>query len=189
MTKFDVIFSKLFITLFLLVLLLKGHKLPYENQVVHAQEYIPSLVAVQPEYLYISKLNISLPISVSKIVNDEWIISDEISAFYGEGSSFPGFDGTTVVFAHARNGLFVDLPTLEVGNAIVLYTKNDVFIYKVTHKKLILPDEVDFLSHEGHNKLAIFTCYGFADEYRIVFFADFIEKQQIEERNSVLYHI
>ena len=127
----------------------------------------------EPEYIRIPTLKINLPIEISRIKDDEWLFTDKISAFYGEKSAYPGMKGTTIVFAHARQGLFALLPVLKEKNMIVLKTKNMMYYYQVSEKKIINPSDVSSLSKESNNKnvLAIFTCYGFGDAKRIIFFA------------------
>ena len=127
----------------------------------------------KPEYIQIPTLKINLPIEISRIKDDEWLLTDKISAFYGEKSAYPGMKGATVIFAHARQGLFALLPILKEKDIIVLQTKNMMYYYQVSEKKIINSSDVFSLSKESNNKnvLAIFTCYGFGDAKRIIFFA------------------
>lgn len=127
----------------------------------------------EPENIQIPSLKINLPVEISKIKDSEWLITDKMSAFFGDTSAYPGIKGTTIIFAHARQGLFVLLPMLKEKDLIVLQTRYGLYYYRVSEKKIVSPSDVFFLNQETGNKnvLAVFTCYGSSDAKRIVFFA------------------
>lgn len=133
-----------------------------------------TLPTEKPEFIQIPSLSLILPMQTARIQDDQWLITETPAAFFGEKSAFPGTPGTTIVFAHARQGLFADLPVLHPDNIIVLQTHTMLYFYQIKEKKIIDPTDVGFLSKptESHqNMLVVFTCYGKADTKRIVFFA------------------
>lgn len=179
--------------LFALLILFLNYQLEYHLD-NHAFAYSSSLpiytnTTFYPEKIYIAKLHLFLPVTFSPIQKGEWLLTEEKTAFYGEGTASLGEEGTTVIFAHARNGLFSKLPLIKTGNAIGVISRNTLFLYTITNKKLILPHEVDFIRLSGNNQLALFTCYGFNDLHRIVFFADLVKKIDMKDLDNNLYQI
>lgn len=127
-----------------------------------------------PAFVEIPSLQLVLPVEVAQLQDDEWIMTDDKAAFYGQDSAFPGNPGITIVFAHARQGLFAGLPLLKDNNVIVLQTKDTLYFYQVEERKTISPLQVDFLTAGTKNRenvLAVFTCFGPGDEKRLILFA------------------
>lgn len=159
---------------FLIALLLFAFaKIGYRQADVRVSSINTAHFYEQPKYIQIPSLKISLPVEVAKIKGDEWLLTDNLTAFYGEKSAFPGQPGMTILFAHAKEGLFAQLPALLENNVIVVQTKTMLYFYQIDEKKIIDPLDTSFLVSEKHkkNKLAVFTCYGVGDRKRIVFFA------------------
>lgn len=130
-------------------------------------------LSYKPEHIYIPNLSLSLPIEESPITNGTWEISHKKTAFYGKGSSFLDEKGTTVIFAHAKKGLFATLPLLKKGSTIFVFSQNVLFVYEVDYNRLIDPTDASFLKKNITHVLSLFTCYGVKDAQRIVIFAKF----------------
>lgn len=152
-------------------------------------EELPVKEKVQPERIFISSLRLDLPVQMSPIINSEWVLTDEKTTFYGQGTATPGDSGTTVIFAHARNGLFSGLARLEKGNTIVVKGKSSFFVYKVNSSLIVGPEDVSFIKTNGDNTLALFTCYGFNDKQRIVYLSDFIGEVKINTNSMPIHEI
>ncbi len=144
-----------------------------------------------PQYIQMPSLNLLLPVEVAKVENDEWLLNDKKTAFYGEKSAHPGKPGVTVIFAHARQGYFALLPLLKPDNLIVLQTDNMVYYYQVEQKQVIDPTDVETLmgrEDATKNVLAVFTCYGWQDSKLHYFFFDAV-KIQVSAQKSIKNYI
>lgn len=65
-----------------------------------------------PMRITIPRVGIDLPVKMANVVNGEWELFSDSAAF-GRGSSPLGVGGNTVIFAHARQGLFYPLKKCE----------------------------------------------------------------------------
>lgn len=99
-----------------------------------------------------------LPVQKTKTVGNEWIITQDKTVFFGNGSSLPGEKGTTVLFAHAKQDLFGLLPILKKGNSVTIVTDEKTYVYRVNTRTRINETDTDFIKTEGHNSIALFTC-------------------------------
>lgn len=168
---------------------------PLEDKKLHAQPQGSEAKEVEeeqskvPKHLFIRRLNLSLPLETAFIQNGEWQVTDKKTAFYGDKSVLPGASGTTVIFAHAKNNLFAQLPLLKKEDKIFVFSDKSLFVYRVRERHIIDPDSVDLLVSSGNNTLAIFTCFGTSNARRILFLADLKETIELNGTNSILYQI
>lgn len=125
--------------------------------------------------IYIPSLSLSLAVTLAPMKNGEWQMKDTKTAFFGENSAHPGKSGTTVIFAHAKDGLFANLPLLNNDDKIAIIGKNNMYMYKIISHQLVSADETSFITRHGKNQLALFTCFGADNEKRIVFIGDLIK--------------
>lgn len=120
-----------------------------------------------PVRIIIPSLSIDLLITPSNIVNNAWEIS-ETSASYGMGSAVPGTNGNTVIFAHARKGMFGDLRQIKTNDKVYVLTRKDWYEYKVIQTKIVFPDEIEVIKPTAQETLTLYTCSGFADTKRLI---------------------
>ena len=89
---------------------------------------------------------------------------------HAKGSVFPGFPGTTYLFAHSTdnwwdvgryNAVFYLLKDLDKGDDVVLFFEGKRFNYTVTDKVIVDPSDVSALtnSHSGAEKVVLQTCW------------------------------
>ncbi len=88
---------------------------------------------------------------------------------HASGSALPDDDGNVFIFSHSStdffqatryNSVFYLLSKLEVGDEVRLYYEKELFTYHVTTKKVVGPDEIQYLqSRSGDNKLTLMTCW------------------------------
>ncbi|MCL6096702.1 MAG: sortase, partial [Patescibacteria group bacterium] len=76
-----------------------------------------------PVRILLPKQNIDISVIPAKIINGYWELSEN-TASYGEGSGIPGQNGNTVIYAHARQGLFYNLKDVKTGDMIYVFTKD-----------------------------------------------------------------
>lgn len=89
---------------------------------------------------------------------------------HAKGSVFPGFAGTTYLFAHSAdnwwdvgryNAIFYTLNNLSEKDEIVLFFENKRYDYVVTKKMVSDPEDVSLLTsrQEGPQQLVLQTCW------------------------------
>ncbi len=120
-----------------------------------------------PVRILIPNSEIDLKVVPAEIVNGYWETSDT-SASYGLGSGHPQSKSNTVIFAHARKGLFYNLKDTKIGEVIYLFTKEKWFRYKVNKITTVYPNEIEVIKPTKDEILTIYTCTGFYDEKRLI---------------------
>lgn len=116
------------------------------------------------------KVDIDIKITPSKVIDGYWEISEQ-DASYGLGSGLPGTASNTVIFAHAREGLFYNLKDIKKDDIIYVFTKNKWHRYKVNEIIAIFPDQKEVILPTKKETLTLYTCTGFNDEKRLVVIA------------------
>ena len=120
-----------------------------------------------PVKIIIPEVNIDLPVVQAKVVDGYWEISEH-TASYGDGSGIPGQNGNTVIFAHARVGLFYNLKDVKTGDIVYVFTKNSLYRYKVNKIMAVYPNQTEVIKPTKDQTLTLYTCTGFSDEKRLV---------------------
>ncbi|MCL5256743.1 MAG: class D sortase [Chloroflexi bacterium] len=74
----------------------------------------------------------------------------------------PGQTGNIVMSGHistTRAGsVFKRLPEVQVGDAIILFTEEDEFLYQVVETKVVLPTETSVMAQTNDRTLTLITC-------------------------------
>lgn len=139
-----------------------------KNPIVINSELLSSKkIEDSPVRILIPKADIDLPVVDAKIVNGYWELS-ETTASYGLGSGHPGEKGNTVIFAHAREGLFYNLKDVKTGDTIYVFTKDEWFKYKVNKITQVFPNQTEVIKPTKNETLTLYTCSGFSDEKRLI---------------------
>ena len=129
---------------------------------------IPDKPVDKPIRIVIPSVDINLNIIESEIQDNTWTLSDD-SASYGLGSSYLDEPyGNTVIFAHARKSLFLNLKDLDIGDQIIVYGSNGTYEYEVDKIEKVLPEDIESIISRGGTNLTLFTCEGIGDEYRLL---------------------
>jgi LPXTG-site transpeptidase (sortase) family protein len=121
----------------------------------------------EPTRIIIPTADIDLSVQTAKIAYNTWEVSSTTASF-GQGSAIPGTLGNTVIFAHARPGLFGTLPQVTVGDQIHVFTSTDWFAYQVTEVLVVNPDDTQVIKYRNATELTLFTCIGRYDSHRLV---------------------
>ncbi|MBA3724259.1 MAG: sortase [Candidatus Levybacteria bacterium] len=138
-------------------------------QVYIAPPVIQNVAAQKGTTLTIPKINAQAP--VIEMV-DPWneALYDEAlkrGVAHAKGTSLPGEDGTTFLFAHSSgmpwemtryNTIFLRLGELSVGDRITINRNGRELQYKVTDKKEVDPSEVNYLLQTNKTQLILQTC-------------------------------
>lgn len=125
----------------------------------------------QPNKIIIPSIQTELEVKPANIVFDTWEVRYDAASF-GESSALPGEKGNTVIFSHAIPSLFGNLPAVETGDTIHVFTDLDWFTYKVTKKAVIEPENVEILNQVYPYQLTLYTCTGPEYSQRFVITAE-----------------
>lgn len=132
------------------------------------QKLLGAVVTAQPPVrIVIPSLSVDLPIVEANVLNGYWEIS-ETSASHGVGSANPGEVGNTVIFAHAREGLFAPLRDIKKNSPIYILTKEHWHRYRVVETKLVDPNQTEVIAPTADETLTLYTCSGFLDSKRLI---------------------
>jgi LPXTG-site transpeptidase (sortase) family protein len=80
----------------------------------------------------------------------------------------PGENGNTVIFAHARKGLFLPLRQISEGARIYVLTAQKTHIYQVNKITKVNPTDTQVISPTSSEVLTLYTCTGFQDSLRLI---------------------
>lgn len=85
------------------------------------------------------------------------------------GTANPGEQGNVFLFSHSGvdflqanryNALFYLIDKLQSGDEIVLFYHQEKFVYRVTDKKIVAPDSLEYLAGDPQKKtLTLMTCW------------------------------
>ncbi len=101
------------------------------------------------------------------VASSSWHVDDS-SAFHA-GTTVPVNDsnGTTLIYGHAKWGIFGALPDVQTGAEASVYTiEGTRFVYSLELVKQVEPSDVSMLTAEGSPKLILQTCSGLFDQHR-----------------------
>ena len=141
------------------------HRLPIKIHSIPATQGTPVRVVLD-------SLGIDLPIRVGSYnpTDSTWTISTT-EAFYADISvPVNNGNGTTLIYAHARPGLFGDLPDIQPDAEALIYTDSGyVFHYHYLSMQSVDPSDVSSITSSGPPTLILQTCTGDWSEYRALF--------------------
>jgi LPXTG-site transpeptidase (sortase) family protein len=134
---------------------------------INSTLYTSTDIVNDPVRILIPKADIDLKVIDAQIVNGYWELSEN-TASYGLGSGHPGVKGNTVIFAHAREGLFYNLKDVKVGDIIYVFTKDKWYRYKASKIDAVYPNQTEVIKPTKNETLTLYTCTGFSDEKRLI---------------------
>jgi len=147
--------------------ILKRLKPKTEGPKVAASE-VKTIKNDPPSHIFISSVDLDLPVAPAKIVESQWTLYDD-KASWLVTSKAPG-EGNVILFAHNRDNLFGALRKINIGDEIQITSGDKKFTYKVVDKHQVKPDDVQaVLSDE--NRLTLYTCDGSFDQKRLIVIA------------------
>ena len=141
----------------------------FEDEPVSVEGFLLNDIqsAPVPIKIIIPNLNISIDVEKSKIIGGYWEVFED-KAGWGEGSGYPGQPGNQVIFAHARENLFLPLRSIEVGARVYILTDSVWFDYQVTEIKEVLPNQIEVIAPTEDETLTLYTCSGYKDSKRLI---------------------
>ena len=161
-----------FLSLALIILVLPQHlnspKKSAKNPIqINSKLLSSKALENTPVRIIIPKSNIDLSIVSAKVVDGYWELSEN-TASYGLGSGYPGTASNTVIFAHARQGLFYNLKDVKTGDSIYVLTKDRWHRYKVNKVTTVFPNQIEVIQPTKTETITLYTCDGFYDEKRLI---------------------
>lgn len=88
---------------------------------------------------------------------------DGVSLRRGPGhlpnTGYPGESRNCAIAAH-RDGWFIKLPQVQIGDVVYLETETAAFEYVVEEKRVAAPDRTDLLETGSYPTLTLITCTG-----------------------------
>jgi len=122
-----------------------------------------------PTRVIVPSVGIDLPVKIGSYntADQTWTL-DMQSAFYAD-RSVPVNDsnGSTLIYGHARGGLFAKLPEISSGATAQVYTDSGkVFSYIFASSRQVQPEDTSIFVNSGAPILALQTCSGPFDIYR-----------------------
>lgn len=82
-----------------------------------------------------------------------------------QGSANPGDSGNIVLSGHIRSpikkegNVFNRLPKLPIGELIVLHTEQGEYRYRVVDRRIVEPQEIEWMGPTAISTLTLITCY------------------------------
>jgi LPXTG-site transpeptidase (sortase) family protein len=157
-----------------------------------------------PDRLVIPKIALDAPvipvsyknIQVGDQVYYQWLAPEQFAVGWQDSSALLGLPGNTVLNGHhnAYGKVFKDLVTLEIGDAISIYSGSQEFRYRVV-AKMLLPERFAPLSTRLENarwiepstdeRITLITCWpAESNTHRVVIVAFPVENQDITPANE-----
>ncbi len=120
-----------------------------------------------PMRVLIPSVDIDLPVKEAKVIDGYWEVFPS-GAGWGQGSGYPGEKGNQVIFAHARQGMFLPLKNVKNGEDIYVFTSDKWYQYKINNIQEVLPSQTEVIAPTRDEVLTLYTCTGFADSKRLI---------------------
>lgn len=94
------------------------------------------------------------------------------------GTANPGQRGNMVLAAHndVYGEIFRYLPDVPVGEIITVYAGEETFRYRLTERRIILPEQTEVMLPTTGPTVTLISCYPYLiDVYRIILFGELVE--------------
>lgn len=120
-----------------------------------------------PVRILIGSLGIDVPVKEAKVIKGYWEVFPD-SAGWGVGSAYPEEKGNMVIFAHARDKLFLNLRKIKAGDEITVFTTDKWYKYQVSSLREVYPSQTEVIAPTKEAILTLYTCTGFSDTKRLI---------------------
>lgn len=130
--------------------------------------HLTATESAYPTFISIEKIDVSLPVKPTQIIDGEWQVRDDAVSHLA-ASSVPGENGNIILYGHNTKNFFARLSELKKDDTFTILTIDGVHhTYKVTETLVVSPDDIWVLADSGEEEVTLYTCYGFADLKRFV---------------------
>jgi LPXTG-site transpeptidase (sortase) family protein len=124
---------------------------------------------------------------VNNFWNTDWLW-DQVG--YLEGTSYPTWEGNTVLTAHnylpnGAPGPFINLAQLKWDDEIIVQMAGVDYIYAVRYTNYLAPADTSPLDHKAYNWVTLVCCYQYDEalagyKWRVVVQAVLIDTEEVE---------
>jgi len=127
--------------------------------------------------IIIPRINKNLPmvrVSSKNLLTKDWSALEkdmqqalENGVVHYPGTSVPGQNGNTVITGHSSyfpwdpgrfKDVFALLHDMRIDDKIVIYYEQEKYVYQVTEKKEVMPENIDVLKQTPEERLTLITC-------------------------------
>lgn len=127
--------------------------------------------------IIIPRINQNIPmvrVSSESLIKRDWAALEkdmqdalQDGVVHYPGTSLPGQTGNVVITGHSSyfpwdagrfKDVFALLHDVIIGDKIVVYYKQDKYLYEVNDIRIVLPEEIDVLKQTPQDKLTLITC-------------------------------
>lgn len=133
---------------------------------------VPTPGAEQAVRIRIPSIGVDAPV----VEGDDWE-SLKRGAGHHIGSANPGERGNCIISAHndIYGEIFRDLPKVQLGDIVEVYTARQVYRYQVRQIRIVEPTDVSVMYPTSTPILTLISCYPYrVDTHRIVVIAELI---------------
>ena len=123
-----------------------------------------------PRRVLIPDIKIDLKVGKARNIEGYWEVFPD-KAGWGEGSGLPGNKGNQVIFAHARQGLFLPLRESKVDMRIYVLSSEGWYLYQIEAIKEVYPNQTEVIEATQDETLTLYTCSGYKDTKRLIVIA------------------
>jgi LPXTG-site transpeptidase (sortase) family protein len=128
-------------------------------------------VKAPPFKVIVPSLGIDINVKEANVVKGFWEVFPE-DAGWGKGSAYPEDKGNTVIFAHAREGMFLPLKKAKIGLSVYVITKDKWYQYVINEIREVQPSQTEVIAATDSSVLTLYTCSGFSDSKRLIVIAN-----------------
>lgn len=144
----------------------------FENEPVDVAELKNNELSGEiPNRIIIPELKVDIEVKKSRVVGGYWEVFENVAG-WGEGSGHPGRNGNQVIFAHARDRLFLSLRDIKKDHRIYVLAndneKEKFYAYSVVEIKEVYPNQTEVIDPTDDETLTLYTCSGYEDEKRLI---------------------
>lgn len=142
---------------------IKDYYLPEIN---NGQQFSCQDLNYQNDHIIINKLNLDVPIVWDR-TEENFIQSLQYGVAHYKGTAKPGEKGNVFIAGHSSSywwqrgpysAIFSMIHQLELGNEVSVCYQGKVYIYKVTEKFVVKPDQVEVMYPTEEPTLTLMTC-------------------------------
>jgi sortase A len=133
---------------------------------------VPAPVPVPASRIVIPSIEVDAPVTEGT----DWE-SLKYRVGHHPGTTNPGQRGNMVLAAHndVYGEIFRYLPDVPLGEIVTVYAEEQVYRYRITGRRIILPNQVEVMAPTTGPTLTLISCYPYLiDTHRIVLFAELI---------------
>lgn len=123
----------------------------------------------KPQRVLLPSINVGLNVIDSTIAmtTNEWPLSASDAHYANFTPGLGSKKGTLLLYGHATEPVLGRTSSLRVGDPLALIDEHDqVWEFVLTHEENIMPANVSFIYEDVPFRVAVFTCYGWNNQYR-----------------------